>query len=48
LRNCKAFAAVRLRGGGIKLSYAVQGTAKLVAVCAAAWTWRSSSRPLVA
>ena len=38
-----AFAAVRLWGGSIKLAYAVQGAATVMAVCGVAWTWRSAT-----
>lgn len=37
-----AFAAVRLWGGGISLSYAVQGAVSALAILATAWAWRSS------
>ena len=37
------FAAVRLWGGSIKLAYAVQGAATVVAISGVAWTWRSAA-----
>ncbi len=37
-----AFAAARLLGGGIGLSYVVQGAVSALAVCGTAWAWRSS------
>ena len=37
-----AFAAVRLWGGGIQLSYAVQGTVSALAILATAWAWHWS------
>jgi alpha-1,2-mannosyltransferase len=38
-----AFAAVRLWGGGVPLSYAVQGAVSALAVLATAWAWRTSN-----
>jgi alpha-1,2-mannosyltransferase len=37
-----AFAAVRLWGGGVPLSYVIQGTVSVLAVLATALTWRTS------
>ena len=37
-----AFAAVRLWGGGVPLSYGVQGVESALAVVATAWAWRVS------
>ena len=37
-----AFAAVRLWGGSVPLSYAVQGVVSALAVAATAWAWRVS------
>jgi alpha-1,2-mannosyltransferase len=37
-----AFAAVRLWGGSVPLSYAVQGVVSALAVLATAWAWRMS------
>jgi hypothetical protein len=37
-----AFAAVRLWGGSVPLSYAVQGVVSVLAVVATAWAWRVS------
>jgi glycosyl transferase family 87 len=37
-----AFAAVRLWGGSVPLSYAVQGAVSMLAVLATAWAWRVS------
>jgi glycosyl transferase family 87 len=40
-----AFAAIRLWGGGMTLSYVVQSAVSAVAACGTAWAWRYSESP---
>jgi hypothetical protein len=42
-----AFAVVRLWGGSVPLSYAVQGAVSMMAVLVTAWAWRSSDNHLL-